>query len=83
MCLGEKVVYYKQALFRGVVVLLAVSSAGMNQQDILNKVSLNRNTDKQGYVLITQQYISLEAMVPYSLSVHGNVQNTMTTNNMN
>ena len=34
------------------IVLVAVSSIGMNQQYVLNEVYLNKNARKKGYVLI-------------------------------
>ena len=59
MCLTEKI-HVLDKLLSGIVahaVLLAVSSTLMNQQYILNKASLNRNTHKTGFALILLVYM--------------------------
>lgn len=43
----------RESLFRHVLVLLDVSLMLVNQQYVLNQLSLNRNTHKPGFVLIS------------------------------
>lgn len=53
MCLIEKIdMLDKFHLSMNFIVLLAMSLVLMNQQSLLNKVFLNRNTYKHGFVLI-------------------------------
>lgn len=53
MCLIEKIdMLDKFHLSMNFIVLLAMNLVLMNQQSLLNKVFLNRNTYKHGFVLI-------------------------------
>ena len=58
MCISEKI-HVRYASFRHeLTVLLAMSSMLMNQQYILNKVSLNKSTNKTRYIdQLTKMYL--------------------------
>ena len=81
MCLPEEMLVLHGACSSSIMVPLAMRSGQTSQQNILKKVSLNRQKYiyiKQGYVLMvdkkvtkslqeTHSVFSLRALVPYSL----------------